>query len=134
MKKYIWILIVIAILAGGYGYYQYNRPVASLENAGADVSITAAALLNAFETDELSANNQYLDKVIEVKGEITKIEDDGSKKSVYLKTDNEMSAVICEMEEGADLNGLSEGAAMTAKGKCTGYLMDVILVQCVIKK
>lgn len=134
MKKYIWLLLAAALLGGAYAYYQYNRPVASLEDKNADVVLSAPDLLKAFETNEAEANKNYLDKVIEVQGEVVKIEDDGTKKSVYLKSGNEMSFVICEMEAGAGIEGLSEGSTVTMKGKCTGYLMDVVLVQSIVKK
>ena len=94
MKKYLWLVLLLAVLGGGYGYYQYNRPVASLEDKEADVILSAPDLLKAFESNETEANKNYLDKVIEVKGEVTKIEADSTKKSVYLNTGNEMSAVI----------------------------------------
>ncbi|MBK7223560.1 MAG: hypothetical protein IPH94_20335 [Saprospiraceae bacterium] len=98
MKKYIWYILMAVLAGGAYGYYQYNRPVASLESANADVVLEAPALLKAFETNETTANTQYLDKVIEVSGQISRIEEDGEKKSIYLSTGNEMSSVICEME------------------------------------
>ncbi len=134
MKKYLWLLLVAVLLGAAYAYYQYNRPVASLEDKSADVVLSAPDLLKAFETNEADANKNYLDKVIEVQGEVVKIEDDGTKKSVYLKSGNEMSSVICEMEAGADTQGVSAGSTVTMKGKCTGYLMDVVLVQSVVKK
>lgn len=134
MKKYLWLVLLLAVLGGGYGYYQYNRPVASLEDKEADVILSAPDLLKAFESNEAEANKNYLEKVIEVKGEVVKIEGDSTKKSVYLNTGNEMSAVICEMEAGADTEGVTAGSSVVVKGKCTGYLMDVVLVQSVIKK
>lgn len=134
MKKYIWYILIAAIAGGTYGYYQYNRPVASLESTSADVVLETPALLKAFETDETAANAKYLDKVIEVSGEISRIEEDGDKKSIYLNTGNEMSSVICEMETGTEMTGLAQGSKVVIKGKCTGYLMDVVLVQCVVKK
>lgn len=134
MKKYIWYILIAVLLGGAYGYYEYNRPVGSLEGANADVVLEASALLKAFETNEESANTQYLDKVIEVSGSISKIEEEGEKKSIYLSTGNEMSSVICEMELGTPSDGLAVGGKVTVKGKCTGYLMDVVLVQSVVKK
>ena len=83
MKKYIWYILIAVLLGSAYGYYEYNRPVGSLEGANADVVLEASALLKAFETNEESANTQYLDKVIEVSGSISKIEEEGEKKKTY---------------------------------------------------
>lgn len=134
MKKYIWYILAAALVGGAYGYYQYNRPVASLESKSADAVLEASALLKAFETDETAANVKYLDKVIEVSGVIARIEEDGDKRSIYLNTGNEMSSVICEMELGTAMDQLAQGSNVVIKGKCTGYLMDVVLVQSVVKK
>ena len=40
-----------------------------------------------------------------------------------------MSGVICEMEDGQEISSLKTGEKITIKGKCTGFLSDVVLVQ-----
>ena len=134
MKKILYFLILAALAGGLYAYYQYNKPVAGMESQKVDVLIKSADLLKAFEGDEAAANAKYLDKVIEVEGEVSKVEKNTEKSSVYLKTTNEMSSVICEFENGNDLADIKEGSNIKIKGKCTGYLMDVVLVQAVVSK
>ncbi|MBK8700792.1 MAG: hypothetical protein IPN29_15115 [Saprospiraceae bacterium] len=134
MKKIIYIVIILGILGAGFGYYHYNRPVSSLSGSSADISLTPNDLLTAFESNETEANGKYLDKVIQVSGQVSKVEVSAGKTSVYLKTSNEMSSVICEMEDGFDPAMASTGTNITIKGKCTGYLMDVVLVQAVVVK
>lgn len=132
MKKILLGLLALAILGGAYGYYEYNRGVESLEDKKADLSISGAELLKAFESNETEANKNYLDKVIELKGKVVKIEKSTEKNSLYLETGNEMSAVICEMENSQKIDNIKEGSIVSIKGKCTGFLMDVVLVQCVL--
>ena len=86
-------------------------------------------LLEAFEGDEYLANKKYLDKIIEVKGNISKIEDH---KSIYIDTENPLSSIIFEMEEGQDITSLKVGDVITIKGLCTGYLMDVVMVRSIL--
>jgi hypothetical protein len=132
IKKILLGALVLALLGGIYGYYQYNRGVESLENKKADIAMTGADLLKAFETNEAEANKSYLDKVIEIKGKVVKFEKSSEKNSLYLETGNEMSSVICEMENSQKNDNIKEGDVVSIKGKCTGYLMDVVLVQCVL--
>lgn len=133
MKKYFYIALALGLLAAAYGYYEYNRPVKGIENEVADVAIESAALLTEFESDETSANKKYFDKIVDVTGTIAKISDNDGKKSVYLNAGSDLSFIICELENTADADKLSVGEKTTVKGKCTGYLSDVILVQSVVK-
>ncbi len=95
-----------------------------------DVKIASPFLLEAFEEDEENANALYLDKILEVTGEVTKV-DSGEKLTVYLDAGNPLSQVICQLEENE--NELPDvGEKVTVKGVCTGYLMDVVLVRAIV--
>jgi hypothetical protein len=132
MKKTIFILLAIIGLGAGYAYYQANRPVESLTEAKADIITEASALIASFTTDETKANAAYLDKIVTVSGIVTKIEQAEGKHTIYLDGNNPMSAVVCEMEKNQKLDNISEGKSVSIKGKCTGFLSDVVLVQGVI--
>jgi len=134
MKKILIALILLAIIGAGYGYYIYNKPVASLEDQVADVAITADQLISEYENNESAANEKYLGKVVVVTGKITEITEEEGKKKVNLETSNPISAVICEMEENKKTEDLKAGDIIKVKGMCSGYLSDVILVQSVIVK
>jgi hypothetical protein len=134
MKKFILPIILLIALAGGYGYYEYNRPVKSLSKANADMTIASNELLAAFESNETAANTTYLDKVVEVSGKVSNIETTEGKTHVTLETQNPMSGIICELEENQNLGNIKTGDQVSIKGKCTGYLSDVILNQAIILK
>lgn len=127
IKKIIIALVIIGAIGGGVGFYMFNKPLESTMSMKADYSIEPGVLLAAFEEDEAAANSKYLDKVIEVKGQVQKIEKADDKIAVYLETDNLMSSIIFQMEEtGVQFE---KGEDVTLKGICTGYLMDVVLVR-----
>ncbi|HHB79133.1 MAG TPA: hypothetical protein ENK85_07865, partial [Saprospiraceae bacterium] len=63
MKKILTFGLLIALLAGIYGYFQWNKPHKDTSKISADVVLDANDLLHAFESDESKANTQYLDKV-----------------------------------------------------------------------
>lgn len=132
IKKILFVLAILAILGGSlayYVYYMYNKPVASLENRKPDVVLTANDLLSAYEADETTASQLYNEKILQVKGVVSEIVTEGSVNKVFIETENPMSGVICEMEEGQDVTSLKIGSEVKIKGRCTGFLSDVVLVQ-----
>ena len=129
MKKVIVFLIVLGVIGAGFGYYMYNKPVASLEKKKADVQVTAAQLIADYEANEQAANDKYLGKVVEVSGKITDITSEEGKLKIHIETPSPMSLVICEMEDATTPGSIKAGDEAKIKGMCSGYLSDVILVQ-----
>jgi hypothetical protein len=134
MKRSIPYLIAFTILSIAAAYiwfFIWNPSAPSIENENA-ISIDAATLFNAFVTDEKKANADYLDKVLDVRGEVTNISvnTDGLP-VILLKTNDMMFGINCTMEEKNI--SVKTGDQVTLKGLCTGYLTDVVLVRCHIK-
>ena|SRR5688572_7156058 len=135
MKKYIIYFIALVLIVGIGGYYYVNKPKASLENKQPDVIISPQKLLQDFTTDEQQANAKYLDKIIEVSGKVSAKNVDQNKKiSILMDTGDPMSSVTCELSSDQEEKSSSfeEGSFIEIKGKCTGILADIILVDCVI--
>lgn len=135
MKKMILIVGLIAAIGGiAFGTYEYYRPTASTSDIKADVTISAAELFTAFENDETAANTAYTDKVVEVKGIVIDVKQNEEAPTVILETTSAMGGILCTMypSENSKLASLKQGDAVTIKGKCTGFLMDVVLKECVI--
>ena len=136
MKKYLKFIVPIAIIGLAYGFYEYNRGHQSTAKIQADHTVSAAELFREFEENEETANAKYLDKVVEVSGEISKISaEDPDKKSISLKSDDMIFGIIGELDPAVDhqLSELNEGENIVIKGICTGMLSDVVLVRCVVK-
>ena len=71
-KKTILIILVIAFSGVGYGLYMWNKPARNVaEEKG--IQITAAAIFDSFAVNENRANNLFVNKAIQVTGEITEI-------------------------------------------------------------
>lgn len=122
------------VLLSGYAYYLYHKPVQSLANTKADLSIDAIDILTQYASDELAADAKYLNKIISVKGKVSKIEkSDSSFTKIYL-FGNESGNVICEMEKASNEVDVKEGELVAIKGLCTGYLMDIVLTKSSIEK
>ena len=126
-KKAITIVAIIAVIAvaavGFYKGYLYKsaRDIGSEE---ASFSIPAGQLVGDYEKDAVAADKRYLNKTIEVKGNITSVADS------VVTID---SVVVC----GFDILPAKEKKAVTVKGRCIGYdelFGEVKLDQCTIKE
>lgn len=127
-------LLLLAILAAGIGFYKYNQPVASLENKKPDIEVTASKLISDYEADEKTANGIYLGKIVQVAGKVSAISVEEGKTKIQLETENPISMIICEFEDGHDAGTVKVGDEVKIKGLCTGYLSDVIIVQASLAK
>lgn len=113
----------------GYGIYEFNRTGKDTSKKAADFSLTAENLCAAFEADEMQANAQYLDKVIEVEGTLMN-QENGDHLILTLKgTDLVNLRAELAVDQSPQLNS---GDLVKLKGICTGSLLDVVLTECVI--
>lgn len=135
-KKYYLSAFVAILLAVGIGaYWQYNKPARNLAGETAYISIAAPDLYRAFSENETEANRKYLDQVVQVRGVLQNVSrgNDGSL-NLTLDAGSPMGGVTCEVPGTNIPEGLNlkTGRELALKGQCTGYLMDVVLVKCVI--
>jgi hypothetical protein len=127
MKRTILIIVVLVIaLAGWYGYKLYSEKNPDLKNSDPDFTVDAAALIQAFNKDSAAASRQYINKVVLVKGMISKLDTSGV---VALGTTGEMSSVECTIDKRhkEDLPALKEGSNVAVKGRCTGFKSETML-------
>jgi len=130
MKKILVALIVLALIGAAVGYYKYDQRVEkSLEHNKPDVVLSADQLIQDYEQDEKKADEKYLGKVLEVSGKVTEITKEEGKKKVHLEALNSISTVVFDFDESISIGNMKAGDNVRLKGKCTGYLGDVILNQ-----
>lgn len=137
-RKYINIIsliLIVALIIGIYGYKEYSRKLPDTGKLKADYSLKAADLLHQFEADERKATLLYSDKIISVEGIITSVEATDSSGTVFLNAASSMASVMCQFEEKnfQEMLNLQKGSVVTIKGVCSGYLMDVVMVRCVLE-
>jgi hypothetical protein len=136
-KKILLGIVIIIAAATACGYYLYNKKPADIRKETAQFELTATKLVEDFNKDETAANKKYLDKVIDVKGNIADIKTDTSgQATVFLESSDPMASVTCSFyaDEAASVKALQKGSLVTIKGKCTGKLMDVVLNKCSVVK
>ncbi len=136
MRKVLILFAVVSVVSIGIGYYMYTMPPQNLTNVKPEAVVSAEELMSLYEDDEDAANKAYLGKVIEVRGKITetKMNGDGTKQ-IMLESSSMMGGISCNLDvEDAQkiYSALQVGQIVDIKGKCTGYLMDVVLERCVV--
>ncbi len=134
MKKIAIITGIAIVLAAAFGLYQYQKPRASFGDAHPHFVLSPDQLVSAFQEDEETANGLYLDRILETSGMVAEIKgDDSGSVSILLETADMMSFILCTMDmRDWDEGGVLAGDSITVRGKCTGWLMDVVLTGCVI--
>lgn len=134
MKRFLLVLIGLALIGGGIGYYLYTKPLATLENVKPDFTLSAVELYEDFETDEPAAEARYLGKVLEVSGSVAQVEllEEGTA-NVALDGGGLLGGILCRFQKDQlPSRQIQDGESITIKGQCTGKLMDVELTRCVI--
>ena len=126
-KSIIFLVVVLVLLgAAWYAYKEYNRENADVAKIDPSITIDAASLIKAFEQNSDNAMKTYIDKTLEVNGTVNSVDTSGV---ISLGPTGEMSSVQCSMDKRhvIDFASVKEGAAVTIKGKCTGYESQELL-------
>jgi hypothetical protein len=132
MRKRLFVFagVVLCLTVAAIGYHLYNMPRTAAADADTDKSVTATALFDAFTKDEQAANKEYGNKVLEVTGAVKDVQKNGKDISVLLSGGNGDGGVNCTMSE--DVPEPRIGSMVHVKGRCTGFLMDVSIIDATI--
>ncbi len=132
-KLIIGSLLLLLVLAGVMLYMNYDFR-AGIAKEEPDYVIDARTLFAEYDADEDAANQKYLGKTIEVSGDINHIDKTTDPVTISLEAGAVMGSLVCELSKTVevDVTGIEEGEKITIKGSCSGKLLDVILVNCII--
>jgi hypothetical protein len=130
MKKWMKTLLIIGIIGllagGGLVVWIFNKPQRDVTREKA-VQLTAQKLFDAFKTNEANANKLYLDKAIELSGEVGEvITNQEGQIVVNFKTNDPLFVINCTFKTNP--GELKVGQNITFKGICTGYIPDANVV------
>jgi len=125
----ILLLLVIGLLVGLSQWYKPHRSAASEKG----ISINPDSLVAFYSADEKAGDAKYLNKPLQVKGMIAKVDTNASgQTTVLFNSADPMSSVFCTMQEKG--LKLEVGKEAEIKGFCSGHTTDVLLTDCVIVK
>lgn len=137
MRPYLKIaqlVVFIIILHSVFiGIYFYNKTQDDLTSAKPDYIITADALGKEFSSNETVADTKYTGKTVELTGQIGSIVvRDDMVISILLNTSEQNSSVICNLAQPAAQDVLKTSQHIRIRGEVSGYLMDILLNNCVV--
>ncbi|MEM6687379.1 MAG: hypothetical protein AAF617_16485 [Bacteroidota bacterium] len=110
-----------------------NKGIADTNTIQTQETFTTNELLSKFETQQEKLAG-FIEKAIEIEGEIKEITFQDGKYSLILKGNSDISYILCEMQSNQNdaVLKLSTGQDIKLKGILKGFLLDVILLHCVI--
>jgi hypothetical protein len=132
-KTILWLGILLLLLIGaGWAWHLYDKPHRSTADETPDLTISADSLYHQYQSDEKAADQKYMGKVISITGRLTDIQHSGKADIWILSAQPDGGGVNCQLFAGTKPDpGPRPGDAVTVKGRCTGFLMDVNMVDCV---
>ncbi len=128
--KTIWLIalacLLLAVGALCYVMYMPHRDITREK----PIVVTAVELTDAYQKDEPAANEKYLNRALQVSGTVNDVETNNDGKSVItLAGATPLSGVRCTLQKNITVE---TGKTVILKGRCTGYLSDVVLIDCVL--
>ena len=128
--KIALIVLLVLLVVTVIGVKTYNKPHVDVVKTEAKYKLDAQQLINSFITDEDKASKKYVNTIIQVSGEALEI----SPGTISIKYKDSASTILCNFlpKEDEKLTKIKKGDKIKVKGICTGYLLDVVLVECVL--
>ncbi|MCU0320765.1 MAG: YceI family protein [Chitinophagaceae bacterium] len=121
-------IIATIISATAFWYfaiYEQEKNRIDVTNKQA-ITKTATQFVQEFLDNEDAANKKYLQKdssIIEISGEVEKLESDEMGTVIYLKTNIEGTVISCRLQDKVTVQN---GSTITVKGIFTGFIMGQI--------
>lgn len=134
LRRIFIVILFVAGLSTTIGYALFNKKRTGLLDEDPVAYVVSSNLVSEYESNEENTNKKYLGKVLQVGGIITEVSMEKDGLNVCLKG-NDLSTVLCQFDSLYPLpQNLSVGNNIEVKGVCSGLLMDVVLVDCVLIK
>jgi len=97
----------------------------------ASLSVSASQLCTDYNANEVSADNKYKDKILEISGTVEEIRKDFVDNIIIeLKGCEFLSNIDCYFSKDDNSTAqLSKGQKITIVGKCTGFLMKSVQIK-----
>lgn len=137
MKKKIILSILVLIGVGivGVWFFVFYKPTHFKRDVADEKGIvtTSKDLVKAFQTNEANANTIYLNKAVQITGEVGEVKKDQTGKiTIMIKSDDAFANVFVTLKDGIEQP--ITGTTVTVKGICTGFLSDVVIIDAIIVK
>jgi len=135
LKKTIYILSISVLLLWTFiafiGFI--NKRVPPTQKMKSATVLSANEIALSSNTD-LKEYDDFIEKAINITGKIKDIKNENNHHTLILNTENEKTSILCKMQDDQieNINTLQIGETVTIKGIYKGYLIDMILLNCII--
>jgi hypothetical protein len=146
-SKYVLLIVLVlaAIIAGVYTCREFNRKNPDLSKVKSAYELKASDLIKEFDENDSSANKKYLGKIVTVKGQLKRVDQDAEGYYTIILGDTAgQSSIICTMDTTykMDAANLKPISSVSVKGYFIGFEKDetgllgsdVKLNRCVLDK
>lgn len=142
-KSYKQLILLLLLLSITASKSFAQQPDLFKETADSTKKLQTDIVRSTFKTTRLinghscpqcyTINLAYLDKPVEVTGEITEVKQDQTgNTTLTLKSGDAFAGVFCTINSTE--NKFKPGQQITIKGICTGFLSDVVLKDAIVMK
>jgi len=131
MKKLLTIAVILAaiglVAAALIWKFYVNKPHDDIDSASAAYSLATEEIWQQYTADQKVADSLYTGKVIELTGNLSRVDKNDSLVSViFVMAADSMfgdKTISCQMYQKHNIEamGLTEGTHVKIKGYCTGY-------------
>lgn len=104
----------------------------------ADIELTAGEILTAYETDDVAADERFVNKILRVTGTVSMIDIKDKLDTHYIRltgnSGDPWQSVQCmfDKKHTAALGQLEKGQTITAQGRYNGSIIAIRMVKCVL--
>jgi len=129
VKKIIIAALVVIALGAIAIWYIFTEKFTDTNKEKAAYTITALDLIKEFKANDSLANKKYAEKIIDVTGVVTEIENADSTVNIKLADTTSGSYAIFAFQQQhlAEAKSIKEGDKVTIKGSCSGGAYSQIL-------
>ena len=128
------LLLIAGLLLYSYFYRVANQTPLSIGTSS--IPVSAADLIRLSDKNEALFNQEYLYKVLSVRGIIRNVRKNKKGITVLLEGQHALPEVVsCSLDTlYTPLPDLQPGDSCIIRGNCAGCLRDIILLQCIVEK
>jgi hypothetical protein len=132
--QFIAVIIAVILTTADIWYFIQYAPTHYKRDINAEKSIvlTATEIVKEFQANEAVALNKYNNKIVEITGEVIKVNTDSAASVIILKTDDPGATISSKLNGKQDIR---LGSIISVKGILTGFILNQVqLNQAIITK
>lgn len=128
VKKILIATGLILLVGSGIVWYIFNEKFEDTATVKADQSTNALELLHEFRTDIATANKNYTEKILSVKGTVSEIEKADTTFNIKMSDSTGAYLIFAFQSKNQEaLKSIKEGDLISVKGSCSGGTYSKIL-------